>query len=151
MAERPPTVLVVEDDDDVRFLIEMFLANDGYEVRTARNGEMGLALLADLSDLPDLIVLDVEMPVLSGPGMSARLLVENAGRESIPIVLVSGAVDLSAIAKRIGTPYMLAKPFDPKRLLGLVARAAEERRPPRPQSSLSSSGRRGAAQIVKHR
>ena len=83
--------------------------------------------------MPDLVVLDVEMPVLDGPGMVTRMLVEDAGRERIPVVLVSGVVELSSVAERVGTPYALAKPFDPTALLALASQALRERRPPAPQ------------------
>ena len=123
-------VLLVEDDDDVAFLIEVFLEEDGHRVRRARNGEQGLALLDER--LPELVLMDVEMPVLDGPGMAARMLVEDAGRERIPVVLVSGAVELSSVAERVGTPYALAKPFEPNALLALASRALHERRVPTP-------------------
>lgn len=123
-------VLVVEDDEDIALLIELFLARAGRHVRRGRNGEEGLVLMAEA--LPDVVVLDIEMPLLDGPGMAARVLVDDAGRERVPIVLVSGAVGLPAIAERVGTPYSLAKPCEPLALLALVAKALAERRFPQP-------------------
>ena len=124
-------VLVVEDDDDIAFLTETFLEGEGHHVKRAVNGEKGLERLRE-GKLPDLVVMDVEMPLLSGPGMSTRMIAENCGRERIPIVILSGADQLSAIARRVGTPYFLAKPFEPSEMLALVARALEERRFPVP-------------------
>jgi DNA-binding response OmpR family regulator len=123
-------VLVVDDDDDVGFLIQVFLEREGHRVRWARDGEKGLAVLDEA--LPDLVVLDVEMPLLDGPGMAAQMLIENLGRERIPILLVSAAVGLPDVARRVGTPYALAKPFDPAALAALVAKALRERRAPTP-------------------
>ena len=82
--------------------------------------------------LPDCILLDVEMPVLSGPGMAHRMLVRDVGSEDIPILLVSARDDLSEIAERIGTPYFLAKttPNHGKALLEILGRALRERRAP---------------------
>jgi CheY-like chemotaxis protein len=139
-------VLLVEDDDDVAFLMALFLEEDGHQVRRARDGERGLELLAE--HLPDLVILDVEMPLLDGPGMAARMIVADAGRERIPVVLASGAVGLPAIAERVGTPYALAKPFEPSELLALTAQALEARRAPTPRASRSSSvvGSRGRSQ-----
>jgi DNA-binding response OmpR family regulator len=131
-------VVLVEDDDDVAFLMALFLEEDGHQVRRAPDGERGLALLSE--HLPDLIVLDVEMPLLDGPGMAARMIVEDAGREQIPIILASGAVNLSAVAERVGTPYVLAKPFEPSELLALTARALEERRAPTPRKPRARVG-----------
>jgi CheY-like chemotaxis protein len=99
-------------------------------VRTASNGCEGLAALD--AGLPDLIVLDIEMAVLDGPGMATQILIIDMGRETIPIVLVSGFVELPSIAERIGTSYFLAKPFRLDAFLDLVAQALIERRPPTP-------------------
>jgi CheY-like chemotaxis protein len=125
-------VLIVEDDDDIAFLTQEFLELDGHHVRRAPNGEKGLANMSD-GALPDLVVTDVEMPILTGPGMAARMLAEDCGRERIPIVIISGASDLIAIARRVGTPYYLAKPFEPSDMLAVVARALSEGCFPQPQ------------------
>ena len=126
-------LLVVEDDADLASLIEMFLTAGGHDVRVAHDGEEDLKLLhAEM--LPDTIIMDVEMPVLDGPGMAYRMFVEDAGKEKIPLVIVSGAPRLGDIAERVGTPYVLSKPFDPVDLVGIVNKALSERRPPRPQT-----------------
>ena len=123
-------VLVVEDDDDVAFLVQAFLELSGHHVERAPDGEKGLRCLA--SRFPDIVVMDVEMPLLSGPGMAARMIAEDCGRECIPIVIVSGANALRSIADVVGTPYFLPKPFDAGDLLSLVSRALRERLPPHP-------------------
>lgn len=121
-------VIVIEDDPDIAMLIAMVLSDFGYQVRLAGNGEEGLRLVDE--KLPDVILSDVEMPVLDGPGVAMRLLVTNAGRERIPVVIMSGLQDLPRIAARVGTPYVLPKPFAPRALLDLLALAVRERRPP---------------------
>jgi FixJ family two-component response regulator len=77
-------------------------------------------------------LLDVDMPVLDGPGMAHQMLLHNAGEERIPILLVSGRSDLPEIAARMGTPYFLAKarPDYLEALLGLLDRALRERLAP---------------------
>lgn len=125
-------ILIVEDDEEVAFLVEMFLEAEGHHVRRAGNGEEGLARLSEGRRLPDVVVTDVEMPLLDGPDMAAQMLVENVGRERIPLVVVSGIVGLPQVARRIGTPYYLAKPFAPNDLLALVGRALREGRYPHP-------------------
>jgi DNA-binding response OmpR family regulator len=137
-------LLVVEDDEDVAFLIEAFLEREGHRVRRASDGEEGLARLSER--LPELVIMDVEMPLLSGPAMAARMLIEDVGRERIPLLLVSGAIGLSSIAERVGTPYALPKPFDPTDLIALVSRALRERRAPTPRRMNES--RRGAARAT---
>jgi CheY-like chemotaxis protein len=124
MSMRAAEVLVVDDDAGVAETIAFILSDQGYSVRTASDGIEGLRCITELR--PDVIVLDIEMPRLSGPGMAAAMLVENAGIERIPIVLVSGTVALKEVAEQVGTPYALAKPYSIEDLVGLVARALRE-------------------------
>jgi CheY-like chemotaxis protein len=123
-------VLVVDDNDEIAGLIAEMMRMEGHEVRVAHDGAEGLAALTER--IPDLVLLDVEMPILDGPGMAYRMLVEDCGRETLPIVLCSAAANLPRVARRVGTPYALAKPFDPDALIEIAARALGERRPPTP-------------------
>jgi DNA-binding response OmpR family regulator len=123
-------ILVVEDDPDIAFLLQIALEDEGHVVRRAAEGEQGLARLSE--SLPELVVMDVRMPLLDGPGMAWRMFVEDAGRERIPILIVSGEQELAEIAQTVGTPYFLRKPFAPEELAAVVARALREQRPPRP-------------------
>jgi CheY-like chemotaxis protein len=104
-------ILIVDDDVELADLFSEILRTEGHSVRIARNGEEGLRLLR-AQPLPNLLVLDVEMPILSGPGVAHRMLLHDAGQEMVPIVLVSGHTDLPEIAARMGTPYFLSKPCD---------------------------------------
>jgi DNA-binding NtrC family response regulator len=123
-------LLIVDDDEDVAWAVEQHLLLEGHTVRVAHDGEEGLSHLK--ARLPDLVVLDVEMPVLDGPAMAYRMFVHNVGLENIPIVLMSGVFDLTAVATRVGTPYFTPKPFDTDALKQLVRRALTERALPRP-------------------
>lgn len=118
-------LLVVDDNRDVAEMLAEVLEIHGHEVRRADNGLEGLELLHE--DLPDLVILDVEMPQLTGPEMACRMLVEDAGMERVPVLLVSGVVNLCETAARVGTPYALGKPFAVDRLLTLVDEALRER------------------------
>jgi DNA-binding NtrC family response regulator len=121
-------ILVVDDDEDLAAALTDVLADAGHSVRAAENGWAGLAALDER--LPDLVLLDIEMPSLDGPGMANEMFIHDAGRERIPILLVSAFVDLPAVAKRIGTPYSAAKPCELGKLLGLVDQALLEKIPP---------------------
>src|ERR1700690_268590 len=101
-------VLIVDDDPDTVELSAELLELAGHRVTTGSNGEEGLKSM-DAGPLPDCVLLDVDMPVLSGPEMAHKMLVHDAGEEKIPILLVSGNTDLPAVAARMGTPYFLAK------------------------------------------
>ena len=98
-------------------------------MRSAATGEEGLQALR-AAPLPDLLVLDVDMPVLGGPEMAHKMLLHDAGEESIPILLMSGRDDLPQIAARMGTRYFLRKPADSRQFLEILDRALRERGAP---------------------
>jgi DNA-binding NtrC family response regulator len=125
-------ILIVDDDMDIPEILADILVSKGHRVRIARDGQEGLTMLHE--ELPHAIVLDVEMPHLTGPEMVYRMVVHDAGMENVPIVLVSGIAGLSEVARRIGTPYFLGKPFDLDRLLDVLDRALREKRPPVPST-----------------
>ena len=76
------------------------------------------------------------MPVLDGRAMVFRMFVENLGRENVPIVVASGAPDVGEIAKALGTPYYLVKPFPLEKLTATIDRALTEAIPARPPGLL---------------
>lgn len=131
-------ILVVDDDPNLAETMRDLLEIEGHTVRLALDGQSGLDALGDR--LPDLVILDIEMPVLDGPGMAHRMLVENAGREKVPILLASGFADLCLVVARVGTPYFVAKPCDVDDLLGMVGRALTEHMPPKPRFGIEGSG-----------
>ena len=122
-------LLLVDDDNDLVESLGDLLRREGHVVHTAGTGEEGLQFLRSAS-LPDAVILDVDMPILGGPGMAHEMLVHDAGEERIPIILVSGNDDLPQIAKRMGTAYFLAKPCGIDAFLHLLDRALSERRAP---------------------
>lgn len=124
-------LLVVDDDPDVAEALSSVLEDEGHEVAIAGDGQRGLEQIA--RSRPDAVLLDVEMPVLDGPSMVARLVARDSGDETIPIVLVSGAGELSQIARRVGTPYFLTKPYSIANLSALLERAVTEHLPPEPR------------------
>lgn len=124
-------ILLVDDDNDLVEMVGVLLQMHGHEVRTASNGEEGLEVLR-AAPLPDALVLDVDMPVLGGPGMAHDMLLHDAGEQYIPILLMSARHDLAEIAGRMGTPYFLAKPGRGDAILKLLDRALRERKVPDP-------------------
>jgi CheY-like chemotaxis protein len=119
-------ILLVDDDRDVVECFGDLLREDGHEVRTAGTGKEGLQVLR-AAPLPDAVVLDVDMPLLDGPGMAHQMVVHDAGEEHIPVVLLSARLDLRQIAERMGTPYFASKAGDPENLLATINRALLER------------------------
>lgn len=122
-------LLLVDDDRDVVDAFVEILRDEGHEVRVAHTGREGLQALRT-GPLPELVVLDVDMPVLGGPEMAHQMLLHDAGEEKVPVVLVSARHDLPQIAARMGTPYFVQKSGDIERFLSTIRRALDERRPP---------------------
>jgi DNA-binding response OmpR family regulator len=121
-------ILLVDDDADVTDVLTDLLRDEGYDVRVAGNGEEGLRLLHEKT--PDLVLLDVEMPGMGGLQMAYRMFVEDVGKEHVPILVLSGVVDLDRVAARVGTKYYLAKPYPVDRLLRTVDTALQEHAAP---------------------
>lgn len=129
------SLLLVDDDHDMTEALAELLIDEGHKVRVAPDGERGLELL--FAEHPDLVLCDVEMPVLDGPGMARRVLAHNAGAEKIPLILLSGVADLRRLARELGTPYYLGKPYTVDQLLAVIDRALVERIPPSPRTDTS--------------
>jgi DNA-binding NtrC family response regulator len=122
-------ILFVDDDRDIEETFGDVLRARGHEVRTASSGEQGLELLKAAA-LPDVVILDVDMPGMTGPAMAHEMLVHDAGQEHIPVILMSANSALAQIAGRMGTPYFLAKTGDLAAFFEMVDRAIRERTGP---------------------
>jgi PAS domain S-box-containing protein len=102
----PASILVIDDDPDVRDFIVTTLQEQGYSVRQASNGERGLREAARAA--PDLVILDFVMPGLSGSEVANRLLAKRPGQ---PILFVSGYSETEAVRGVAPNAPLLAKPF----------------------------------------
>jgi len=109
-------ILVVEDDDGIRDMMEMVLDGEGYEVLSATNGIMALELLQDVR--PELILLDMKMPGMDGWEFARRYAELPHPRP--PIVVVTAAQDASRRAAEIAAQGYLAKPFGIDDLLAVI-------------------------------
>jgi CheY-like chemotaxis protein len=110
-------VLVVDDDKDILTLIRMVLEEEGYRVITAENGEQALGRTAQQQ--PDLILLDLTMPVLNGWQTRERLA---ETWPQIPVVFMTAGFRAKAEAEAYRVAGYLAKPFDVDDLLRTVSR-----------------------------
>ena len=102
----PVSVLVIDDDPDVRAFIAASLEEQGYRVRVASDGRQGLAALE--RETPDLVVLDFIMPGLSGAEVARKI---RAKRPEQPILFVSGYSETDAVKRTAPDAPLLAKPF----------------------------------------
>ena len=117
-------ILVVDDDPDILDAICDILAAEGYAVARARHGVEALEQVA--RQRPDLILLDLMMPVMDGPTF-ARELRNALGVHGIPIIVISADGNPGRAAGVQARRY-LAKPFDIEVLLDQVAQIAREAR-----------------------
>jgi CheY-like chemotaxis protein len=115
-----PLVLVVDDDADIRETLCDLLADEGYRVAQAENGRDALALLARADQpRPDLILLDLMMPVMSGLQFH-EALIEQPALASIPVVFLSA--DSRAREKLPPGVEYLGKPMELHTMLSLLRR-----------------------------
>lgn len=110
------TVLVVEDDWSIQSLIALVLEEQGYRVETAANGRQGLDLFEQCS--PDLILLDMNMPVMNGWEFARELHAKHDSQ--VPIVVVTASCDARRAAADIGAAGCIGKPFELEALLSAV-------------------------------
>src|SRR5205823_9944209 len=115
-------ILVVDDDPDIRELLFTALEDEGFEVFPAANGQEALAAIRTFR--PDVIVLDLMMPVMDGWQFAKALRARDEGDEDIPLVLLSAARDLKTHAKALAAADIIEKPFDLSELLPKIARVA---------------------------
>jgi CheY-like chemotaxis protein len=109
------TILVIDDDPAILTTLTDILQFEGYHVVTATNGAEGLRRLE--ADLPQLILLDMRMPVMDGWEF-ARAVRERG--IALPIFVMTAAQDARRWAQEIGAAGYLAKPFDLPDLLATV-------------------------------
>jgi two-component system, cell cycle sensor histidine kinase and response regulator CckA len=116
---RKASILAIDDDSGTRQLLEDVLALEGYEVRTADTGELGLSLA--VADPPDLILVDIRMPGMDGPEFCRRIKRAPLGRH-IPIMILSGLRDRKEqlAAFEAGAVDFVLKPFHRKVLLARI-------------------------------
>jgi CheY-like chemotaxis protein len=99
-------ILVVDDDRDITEMVAAALTLAGYKVVTACNGQEALAIIAEHP--PALVLLDVHMPLLDGPGLVRQL--SELGIQ-LPIVLMTSDCEPEHYAREIGAVAFITKPF----------------------------------------
>src|SRR5918911_3241539 len=111
-------VLIVEDDPDLAALEAELLEEHGHRVEVASNGQEALAAVE--RGAPDLILLDMKMPVMSGREFADEY--RRAEPSPAPIVVITAAEDAQRRAAEVGASAWIAKPFDPDELVAHVMR-----------------------------
>jgi DNA-binding response OmpR family regulator len=123
-------ILVVEDEPKIAQIVTAYLERDGYKVLQASNGQRALEIAR--GDLPDLIVLDLMLPQISGWDV-CRELRRNPRTARVPIIMATARDEVSdrIVGLEIGADDYLIKPYNPKELIArvhaLLRRVNEER------------------------
>jgi len=116
-ADRTPRILVVDDDDFIRACVVDILHDEGYDVQEAPHGAAALSLVDETA--PDLILLDMRMPVMDGWAVARALRAQGS---TVPIVVMTAAESAQRWADEVGAEGFLAKPFGLDELLSTVER-----------------------------
>jgi len=116
-------IVVVDDDPTIRLLLRAILVDEGYEVRTAADGDAALRLIdaeVEAGRKPDTIVLDLEMPVMDGKDCYRAL---RARGVTTPVLLLS-AHGAHRAQLELGADAAMDKPFEPLELVRRIAQLA---------------------------
>ncbi len=114
-------ILIVEDDEDLHLLYRLYLQGQSYQIIQARNGKEGLECVA--AERPDLIILDMIMPVMDGEEFIQKLRFEKK-EITIPVIIASVNDKIPpALIEKMKVRSVLKKPFAIKTLLGEIERA----------------------------
>jgi DNA-binding NtrC family response regulator len=119
-------VLVVDDDQDILHALQKRLIWMGHEVLTAEDGEQALKLA--IEEQPDLMLLDIELPGLSGLGVLKRLAERRSNvppqyTPEVVVITAFGTIDRAVEAIRLGACDFLTKPFEPDHLAAVIEKA----------------------------
>ncbi|MBI4860423.1 MAG: response regulator [Candidatus Riflebacteria bacterium] len=135
MPDRPVTVLVCDDDEDIRTTLEWYLAQSDYRVITADGGLAALAILA--RGVVDLVLLDLLMPGMSGMDTLVKIK-ENPVTRNLPVIVLTAVSDSQTVdrCRALGACDYLIKPVDTVHLKKVFARALAG---PPPLSVVSSA------------
>jgi CheY-like chemotaxis protein len=124
------TIVVVDDEPHIRHIIGRKLQGAGYDVRTASDGEEGLALLKTVRAC--LLITDLQMPRMGGFELCTACR-EDPRIRKLPIILVTGSVirsaDVRSKSEVLGNIYCVSKPFSPRKLLQQVRELVESETP----------------------
>lgn len=126
-APATPVALVVEDDDQIAYLLQFILRKEGYAVSVARDGREAQRYIAE-ADPPALVTLDFMLPHANGLELLAQLRGQ-PGWERVPVLMLTARSQEADIARAraAGATDYLVKPFKPEELRGCIRRIVSDR------------------------
>lgn len=116
------SILIIDDDDQLRISFERLLKEEGYQVRTAASGEAGIRLLTD--SIPDLVVLDLRLPGINGLEAFRQI---HSIEPKLPTIIMTafGTTETAIEATKMGAFDYVIKPFDIPLMLATIRQALE--------------------------
>ena len=113
------SILIIDDDKVIRDTLGFILQEEGYSTTLAANGQEGLDLLANAERLPDVILLDIMMPVLNGIQFRQEQL-NKPDIKRIPTIIMSADHSVHKNCASLGCKHVLKKPIDLDELLAIL-------------------------------
>lgn len=112
-------LLLADDSITIQKVVELVLADEGFEIKAASNGEDALALIPSFK--PDIVLADIEMPKMNGYNLCEKIKANPATR-AIPVILLAGAFEPldHELAKKVGAEDFLIKPFESEDLISKI-------------------------------
>ncbi|CAH1043190.1 response regulator [Halomonas sp. TD01] len=131
MPSATATILMVEDEEDIAFLLRFILERNGYQVEHAEDGKQALERIAigtNNSQVPDLVLLDIMLPYHDGLEVLARLRALPAW-EDVPVLMLTAKAREADIVRalELGADDYVTKPFQPDELLARLRRFLRKR------------------------
>lgn len=120
------TILVVDDEPLIAMALEAALDDAGYSIVTAANGRQALERLAE-TPRPDLVLLDMMMPVMSGPAMLAAMAA-HPELDGIPVIVLSSLPERAIRDRTTNVARILQKPYTAQEVLEAIATVLGDRR-----------------------
>lgn len=115
-------ILIADDDRDSALTLSLLLRQEGHDVRSVHSGREAMKAVRDFD--PDVVLLDIAMPLLSGWEV-ARMIREQFGRR-VTLIGISGKYNHSAdniLSEMVGFDHYVLKPYDPQTLIALIVRS----------------------------
>jgi sigma-B regulation protein RsbU (phosphoserine phosphatase) len=137
-----PTILYADDEQEHRMMMQVIMKNQGFELLEASNGHQAIEKIKKF--LPDLVLLDLFMPMIDGFGV-LKAISEDPLTQKIPVIILSAwpTGDNRERAKSFGAVDFIAKPYDPLQLVEVV----QEHMPKQNIGGLASSPQKDTAPL----
>ena len=119
VAQQAPSILIVDDEPQVVWMLQFSLEAEGYRTYSARDGRLALAEMRERK--PDVVLLDIMMPIMDGWSVLEEMRQMAGHRPRVVVLSARSSMRDRAKASELGADHFMAKPFNMDDLLSLVA------------------------------